>query len=71
MNNLVLVRHGQSKFNLERRFTGFYDVELTSQGAAEAKLFIKEGAKVVIADILDEEGKKLYDKRQAQIKKPK
>ncbi|MDC0035510.1 glucose 1-dehydrogenase [Chloroflexi bacterium] len=29
------------------------------QGAAEAKLFVKEGAKVVIADILDEEGKKL------------
>ena len=36
MNNLVLVRHGQSKFNLERRFTGFYDVELTPQGKAEA-----------------------------------
>ena len=36
MNNLVLVRHGQSKFNLERRFTGFYDVELTSQGESEA-----------------------------------
>ncbi|SVE02544.1 uncharacterized protein METZ01_LOCUS455398, partial [marine metagenome] len=29
------------------------------QGAAEAKLFAKEGAKVVIADILDEEGEKL------------
>ena len=37
MSNLILVRHGQSKFNLERRFTGFYDVELTSQGEIEAK----------------------------------
>ena len=37
MSNLILVRHGQSKFNLERRFTGFYDVELTSKGEAEAK----------------------------------
>ena len=26
MNNLILVRHGQSKYNLERRFTGFYDI---------------------------------------------
>ena len=32
MNNLVLIRHGQSKFNLQRRFTGFYDVELTTKG---------------------------------------
>ena len=37
MNNLILVRHGQSKFNLQRRFTGFYDIGLTSQGEAEAK----------------------------------
>ena len=37
MSNLILVRHGQSKFNLERRFTGFYDVELTSQGEIEAR----------------------------------
>jgi len=37
MSNLILVRHGQSKFNLERRFTGFYDVELTPQGKIEAK----------------------------------
>ena len=37
MNNLILVRHGQSKFNLERRFTGFYDVNLTSKGESEAK----------------------------------
>ena len=37
MNNLILVRHGQSKFNLERRFTGFYDVNLTEKGRLEAK----------------------------------
>ena len=37
MNNLILVRHGQSKFNLQHRFTGFYDVGLSSQGEAEAK----------------------------------
>jgi len=37
MNNLILVRHGQSKFNLEHRFTGFYDVELSPQGEVEAK----------------------------------
>ena len=37
MNNLILVRHGQSKFNLERRFTGFYDVGLTTKGESEAK----------------------------------
>jgi len=37
MNNLILVRHGQSKFNLERRFTGFYDVDLTPKGEIEAK----------------------------------
>jgi len=37
MNNLILVRHGQSQFNLERRFTGFYDVDLTPQGEIEAE----------------------------------
>tara|TARA_B100000700_G_scaffold278877_1_gene327369 strand:+ start:1616 stop:2323 length:708 start_codon:yes stop_codon:yes gene_type:complete len=37
MNNLILVRHGQSRWNLERRFTGFYDVELTAKGKKEAK----------------------------------
>ncbi|GAB4479617.1 MAG: 2,3-diphosphoglycerate-dependent phosphoglycerate mutase [Anaerolineales bacterium] len=34
---LVLVRHGQSAWNLENRFTGWTDVELTEQGMAEAK----------------------------------
>ena len=37
MNNLVLVRHGQSKFNVERKFTGFYDIGLTAEGESEAK----------------------------------
>ena len=37
MNNLILIRHGQSKFNLERRFTGFYDVGLTKKGESEAR----------------------------------
>ena len=38
MNNLILVRHGQSLWNKERRFTGWADIELTEQGKSEAKL---------------------------------
>ena len=37
MNNLILIRHGQSIWNLERRFTGWADVDLTDQGRSEAK----------------------------------
>ena len=37
MNNLILVRHGQSKWNLQNRFTGWVDVELTKNGELEAK----------------------------------
>jgi len=33
---LILVRHGQSQWNLENRFTGWWDVDLTAQGVAEA-----------------------------------
>ena len=36
MYKLVLVRHGQSAWNLENRFTGWTDVDLTEQGLAEA-----------------------------------
>jgi 2,3-bisphosphoglycerate-dependent phosphoglycerate mutase len=36
MPTLVLVRHGQSVWNLENRFTGWTDVGLTAQGQAEA-----------------------------------
>ncbi|HML24743.1 MAG TPA: 2,3-bisphosphoglycerate-dependent phosphoglycerate mutase [Aggregatilinea sp.] len=34
---LILVRHGQSQWNLENRFTGWTDVPLTDQGRAEAR----------------------------------
>lgn len=37
MNVLVLLRHGQSQWNLENRFTGLYDVELTAKGEEEAR----------------------------------
>ena len=33
---LTLIRHGQSTFNLENRFTGIQDVELTDLGREEA-----------------------------------
>jgi len=36
MPTLVLLRHGQSQWNLENRFTGWWDVGLTERGVAEA-----------------------------------
>ncbi len=36
MPRLVLIRHGQSTWNLENRFTGWWDVDVTEKGAAEA-----------------------------------
>lgn len=36
MSSLILVRHGQSQWNLENRFTGWWDVDLTDKGVAEA-----------------------------------
>ncbi len=37
MPQLILVRHGQSQWNLENRFTGWWDVDLTAQGEEEAR----------------------------------
>jgi len=37
MYKLVLLRHGESQWNLENRFTGWTDVDLTDNGRAEAK----------------------------------
>ena len=36
MPHLILVRHGQSEWNLKKRFTGWVDVDLTEQGKQEA-----------------------------------
>lgn len=47
MHKIVLLRHGQSTWNLENRFTGWTDVDLSDQGRAEAatagKLLREEG----------------------------
>ena len=37
MNYLILVRHGQSIWNLEKRFTGWVDIDLTDNGKLEAE----------------------------------
>ena len=48
MNYLVLIRHGQSIWNLEKRFTGWVDVDLTDNGKSEAA---KAGALIKKKDI--------------------
>src|SRR5690349_21848439 len=37
MPTLVLLRHGQSQWNLENRFTGWWDVDLSEKGVGEAR----------------------------------
>ena len=41
MHTLVLIRHGQSLWNAENRFTGWEDVDLSSEGKVEAKVAAK------------------------------
>ena len=41
MSKLVLLRHGQSQWNLENRFTGWKDIELSEKGILEAKEYGK------------------------------
>ena len=48
MPTLVLLRHGQSQWNLENRFTGWVDVDLTAEGEAQAR---KGGALMKAAGI--------------------
>ena len=53
MKKLVLVRHGESVWNLENKFTGWTDVDLSEQGVKEAhdagKLLKKKGYKFDVA----------------------
>ena len=46
MYKLILLRHGESEWNLENRFTGWTDVGLTNKGEKEAQLsgqLLKDG----------------------------
>ena len=53
MKRIVLLRHGESQWNLENRFTGWTDVDLTEKGMGEARkageLLKKEGFKFGMA----------------------
>lgn len=49
MKRVILLRHGQSEWNLENRFTGWTDVDLTEQGRKEA---YEAGKKLLAAEIL-------------------
>jgi 2,3-bisphosphoglycerate-dependent phosphoglycerate mutase len=53
MSTLILLRHGQSAWNLEKRFTGWADVDLTAQGEVEAR---RSGELLKAADIAFDRG---------------
>ena len=48
MPTLILLRHGQSQWNLEDRFTGWVDVDLTAEGEAQAR---KGGELIALAGL--------------------
>jgi len=49
LSTLILLRHGQSQWNLDDRFTGWVDVDLTPEGEAQAK----KGGELIKAEGLD------------------
>ncbi len=51
MSKIILLRHGQSQWNLENRFTGWTDVDLTQQGREEAR---QAGEKILAAGLSPE-----------------
>lgn len=63
---LIMVRHGQSQWNLENRFTGWYDVDLTEAGILEAQQagrLIREaglGLDIAFTSVLTRANKTLY-----------
>ncbi len=63
MNKFVLLRHGQSQWNLENRFTGWKDIKLSEKGILEAKesgKLIKEN-KISIDKVYSSELKRAND----------
>ena len=46
--NLILLRHGESQWNLENRFTGWEDIDLTEKGIEEA---VFSGHQINLANI--------------------
>ena len=64
MNKLVLLRHGQSHWNLENKFTGWKDVPLTEKGINEANnaglLLKKNNIKIdkIFSSVLERANKK-------------
>lgn len=48
MGKIILLRHGQSQWNLENRFTGWTDVDLSEKGREEAR---QAGEKIIAAGI--------------------
>lgn len=51
MKKVILLRHGQSQWNLENRFTGWTDVELSEKGKEEAR---NAGKKILAAGLMPE-----------------
>lgn len=49
MKQLILLRHGQSLWNLEDRFTGWTDIDLSNKGRAEA---VEAGRRLVTSGIM-------------------
>ena len=52
MKTLVLLRHGESEYNSQNRFTGWTDVDLSEKGIIEAKNAGKALKKIILNLIL-------------------
>ena len=57
---LILVRHGQSIWNVENLFTGWHDVDLSEQGRREAAEAAIENGEFLIAKIAADNGDHSY-----------
>ena len=55
MHKLVLIRHGESTWNLENRFTGWTDVDLTPLGVEQAQQAARDQGSEDEVPVLDDE----------------